>query len=467
MSPWRRAKRRGGDGLLWALLAGGCLAVCAGVAVTPVLAIRMSPDGQISPTLLHVIKAGRVLAVLAGGLLLTWACWRLRGWRLGVPVLVVAAAGAVAMVQHVYPHHLLFRPQAVLGAAVGEEMLLGDYDPRSLLAVPSHEVMRAKYPVINIHAHLIRGGVKSPEEILRIMDACNIERTIDLDGGLGESLQAEVDRYATAYPERFVMFAQFGFTRRTMNWDAFPRRVARLDQAKAMGVRGVKIWKNLGLHTRDTDGKRLAIDDPRLEPLWTKLGEVKLPILIHVADPQANFNPVDRHNERYEWLKSVPHWTYGPEFPSPMTLLKQFEHVVQRHPEVTFILAHFGNLAERLADAGDMLERYPNLHMDLSARVQELGRQPNTAREFFIRYQDRLLFATDGNPDESIYRPHFRFLETSDEYFDYPFWPTLNFGRWKIYGLHLPDEVLRKVYHDNAAKLLGLPSLAEIEGRRR
>lgn len=393
-----------------------------------------------------------------------------RGRRWGTALiaagLLTGIAGAWVLLERWHPHHLLRRPGQLALAVLGEEVLLSDYEPRARLIVPTHEVERARYPVINIHAHFRRWYQKwTPEELIGILDACNVQALVDLDGGLGDRLGEELAQYAKPYPDRLIIFATFPFSEK-MKWGLFPERVEQLEEAKRLGARGIKIWKNLGLKTRDDEGRLVAVDDPRLDPLWNKAAALGLPILIHVGDPVAFFDPIGAHNERYEELKANPSWSfYGPQFPPLTEIIQQFERMVARHPDVTFIFAHLGNRTDDLREAGGLLDRHPNLSMDISARVSELGRQPRAAREFFITYQDRLLFGTDGNPDPSVYRTYFRFLETADEYFDYPFWPRYNYGRWKIYGIELPDEVLRKLYHDNAAKILGLPLIGA--GRRR
>lgn len=438
----------------------GLLGLAAGTLLTPSLLERLSPDGALSPAFLERMRTVRALLVLGGALLGSVAACRRWGLVGGLAACgLLAWAGAVG--NHLYPAHILTRPRVALEALAGEELLLRDYAPRAHLVVPSHEVLRAKFPVINIHAHFRRWYQHwSAEQLVEIMDACHIKRLVDLDGGLGDNLRQAIEQYGGRYPQRFIHFATFGFKDRLESAEAFQAKVQRLVEAKALGAKGIKVWKDLGLRARDAQRRLVPIDDMRVDALWQTAGELGLPILIHVGDPQANFEPLDRFNERYEFLRSQRTLSYqGPTAPRPETLLAQFERVVDRHPQTTFILAHLGNRTDDLAAAGAMLDRHPNLFMDISARVQELGRQPVTTRAFFLRYQDRLLFATDGNPDAAVYRQHFRFLETADEYFDYPFWPMFNYGRWKIYGVALPDGVLRKLYHDNAAALLGLPKL--------
>lgn len=441
----------------------GMMMLCVGAWMSVECLVRFSPDGVLSPSSIKKIIILRQLALVIGSVLVIRAAWELRGALAAWLSLLASLGWCLLVIQQLYPDNLLLRPDRLVRVALGQELLLSDYDPKPNLKMPAHAVMRAKFPVINIHAHFRRWYQHwTPEQMVAFMDLCNIQHIVDLDGGLGNELVQEVERFAKPYPERFTVFATFWFPKEGINWDSFQKQVKELKEAKAVGAKGLKIWKNLGMRTKDGRGKIIAVDDPRLEPLWQAIGQAQLPLLIHVGDLHANFLPLDRHNERYEFLSANKDLAYqGPEAPSLETVLSQFENVVSRHPEVVFILAHLGHRTDDLSEAGRMLDRHPNLFMDISARIQELGRQPKLARDFLIKYQDRLLFGTDGNPDPEVYRTHFRFLETSDEYFDYPFWPTFNYGRWKIYGVDLPDDVLKKLYHDNAAKILGLPVLSE------
>ncbi|MEE9466376.1 MAG: amidohydrolase family protein, partial [Candidatus Neomarinimicrobiota bacterium] len=222
------------------------------------------------------------------------------------------------------------------------------------------------------------------------------------------------------------------------------------------GARGLKIFKSLGLGYKDKKGNFIPIDDSRIDPIWAKCGELGIPVVIHVTDPKAFFTPIDRYNERYDELGQHPNWAFGgEEYPSKEELLAQRNRVIEKHPETIFIGAHFGNLPEDLGQVGQWLDQYPNFYVDIAARISELGRQPYTARRFFIKYQDRILFGTDTPPDAEACRVHYRFLETDDEYFD-PTPAHKQQGRWMIYGLHLPDEVLEKVYNKNATKILDM-----------
>jgi hypothetical protein len=450
------------DGLWVIMCVLGLIALAAGTLVSAERLAGITTDGALSFSLQERLRCARAVLLLIGTIFATIGCWRSQGRPAGILVLFGALAWMLTVITHLYPNHLLARPDKVLQAALGEELLLSDYAPRPHLAVPRSDVNRAKFPVINAHAHFRRSARRTPEEMVAIMDACNIQTAFDMDGGMGGELDEEISRFPQAHEGRFLILASFWFGQQISDWDYFGKQVQALEQAKAQGGRGIKIWKNLGLWTRDENRRLIAIDDPRVDPLWAKAGELHLPILIHLADLQANFDPLDRFNERYEFLKKDIDLAYqGPKAPSPLTLLSQFEQVVSRHPETTFILAHVGNRTDDLRRAGELLDRHPNLFMDISARANELGRQPSSARAFFLKYSDRLLFGTDGNPDEKIYRGYFRVLETDDDFFDDPRWPRPEAGRWKLYGLRLPDAVLRNVYHDNAAQLFGLPLLPE------
>lgn len=243
--------------------------------------------------------------------------------------------------------------------------------------------------------------------------------------------------------------------------DFVHRTVENLRAAQQQGVLGLKVFKNLGLELTDRHGALLRIDDARWDPIWKMCGELQLPILMHVGDPSAFFQPVDAKNERWEELHRRPEWSFhGEKFPRHAEVLKQFLAIVERHPRTQFIGAHLANNAENLGELGSWLDRHANLHVDLASRINELGRQPYTARKFLIKYQDRVLFGTDGPWPETRLHYYWRFLETYDEYFPYSEKDFPPQGFWRIYGVGLPDDVLKKIYHANAVKLM--PSLAEL-----
>ncbi len=229
----------------------------------------------------------------------------------------------------------------------------------------------------------------------------------------------------------------------------------QLAEAKAAGASGLKVFKDLGLGYRNPDGSFIRVDDPRWDPIWQACGKLGLPVLIHTADPKAFFLPIDATNERYEELSRHPEWSFaGPGFPSYDELIRQFLAIVERHPQTTFIGAHVASSAEDLAAVGGWLDRYPNLYVDIAARIGELGRQPRTARRFFEKYADRILFGTDGPRVSERLTYHWRLLETADEYFPYAENPFPPQGFWRIYGLELGEKVLKKVYFENACRLI-------------
>jgi predicted TIM-barrel fold metal-dependent hydrolase len=238
--------------------------------------------------------------------------------------------------------------------------------------------------------------------------------------------------------------------------DAFPEWAAgRLRVQKEAGAQGLKIWKPFGLHVKDHKGQLVKVDDARLIPIWETAGELGLPVLAHVADPVAFFDPIDETNERWEEIGENPDWAFtSPPFPPFMEIMNGFKNLVMRHKNTTFIGAHVGCYGENLGWVGQMLDDCPNYYIDISARLGELGRQPYTARKFFLQYQGRILFGSDMSPDLDTYRLCYRLLETDDEYFNYNTSEVPGQGRWYVCGLYLPDDVLKKVYHQNAAKLL-------------
>jgi len=308
---------------------------------------------------------------------------------------------------------------------------LSDFQPCSMLVTPVHEVKRAKFPVVDYHNHL---DAQDPDAVLKVMDECGVERIVNITMQVGSNAIAMMQRFHSAAPDRFATYAWMDWT----DLDSpgfFSRSVDRLEMMVEHGACGLKIWKDLGTNLRDSNA------------------ELGVPIMFHSADPDAFFHPVDEHNERYEELAAHPEWSFYPSHFGKEELLRQRDRVFARHPRTRFVAAHVAERPEKLAYVSELLERYPNVHVDIGARSAELGRQPYTARDFFLRHGDRILFGTDLIPDVRMYRLHFRFLETADEYFEYPSHASRQ-GRWNIYGLFLPDEVLRRVYRENALRLL-------------
>jgi len=299
------------------------------------------------------------------------------------------------------------------------------------------------------------------------MDAVNLRTMVNLNGGWGDDLASTIRSFDRAFPGRFVTMTEPAWTRASepgyAGWQA--EEIAR---AKAAGAVGVKVLKTLGLYLRDggPNGALVKVDDPRFDPMWDACGRLGLPVAMHVGDPEAFFLPIDRFNERYEELSAHPDWSfYGRDFPSFTAILEARDRVFARHPNTTFVALHVGHFSENLQAVGEMLDKYPNVNVEIAARIGELGRQPRTAARFFDRYQDRILFGTDAIPlgtetpqqvfGADLYHIYYRFLETDDEYFDYAPAPKPPQGRWRIYGLALPEPILRKVYHANAERVLG------------
>lgn len=342
------------------------------------------------------------------------------------------------------------------------ELKLRDWQPRSMLKTKVTRVNFPKFPVIDVHNHLGGGsGVLTQERVKRYlqdMDDAGVRTVVNLDGGWDDKLTETVTALDEAHPGRFLTFALInlnGFDE--AGWSK--RETDRLRKSFEAGAKGLKFHKTLGLSYRNQAGKLLTVDDERLDPIWALCGEWKRPVMIHTSDPAAFFTPLDRYNERWHELNAHPNWLFhGEQFPSRDELLEQRNRAIAKHPETTFIGAHFGNNPEDLEAVGKWLDQYPNFYVDIDARINELGRQPYSCRRFFIKYQDRILFGTDTTPKADAYRLYYRFLETDDEYFDTAESHHRQ-GFWMIYGIFLPDVVLEKIYYANAQKLLGLPPL--------
>lgn len=322
------------------------------------------------------------------------------------------------------------------------------------------------FPVVDAHNHLGEafggGWDRRPlNDLLDLLDESGVQHYVDLDGGWGEEiLHQHLDLFKAKAPERFSIFGGVDWARWMELGDAFPEWAAgRLEVQEKDGAQGLKIWKPFGLHVRDHRGQLVDVGDERLSPIWQAAGELDWPVLIHVADPVAFFEPIDECNERWEELGNHPDWAFtSPPFPPFLGIMKGLFHLVQSHPNTTFIGAHVGCYGENLAWVGEMLDACPNYYIDISGRIGELGRQPYTARKFFIQYQDRILFGSDMGPDPREYRLYYRFLETDDEYFNYNTSEVPAQGRWFVHGLYLPEEVLKKVYRGNAISVLKLQS---------
>ena len=379
------------------------------------------------------------------------------------------------------PRASITSPPAVPEGA-GKPLQLADFQPRSMLHVPETKVPRSRYPVIDIHTHLsfaakTENGVGIGEEmkylvpveaVLPLMDRKNIRVMVNLTGGVGNGLEETIRKFQRPYPERFVVFTE-PWWERTNQPEYSKFQADEIVRGHQAGARGLKVLKTLGLYLREgiSKGPLVKIDDPRFDAMWETCGSLGMPVAIHVSDPEAFFLPIDRFNERFEELNNHPDWSfYGGDFPSNRELLEARNRVLARHPKTQFIVLHVGNDAENLPYVAECMDRLPNMYVELGARIGELGRQPRMARKFFEKYQDRILFGTDAVPHgtdtpqqifvDELYEIYYRFLETEDEYFDYAPAQVPPQGRWRIYGLGLPDGILKKVYYENAARLLRL-----------
>ncbi len=348
-------------------------------------------------------------------------------------------------------------------------MLLEDFRPHSKLVTKSTPVEQPRFPVVDAHNHLSEpfgGGwdQKPLTQLLDLLDSAGVVHYVDLDGGWGEDiLHRHLDLFKAKAPARFTVFGGIDWNQWASRGSAFPEWAAtRLAAQAEAGAQGLKIWKAFGLHVRDERDHPVEVDDPRLDPVWETAGNLGLPVIIHVGDPVAFFDPLDGHNERWEELGLHPGWAFtSPPFPPFLHILEGLRSLVRRNRETTFIGAHAGCYAENLAWVAAMLDECPNYYIDISARIGELGRQPYTARKFLLQYQDRILFGLDMGPDLEAYRLSYRFLETDDEYFNYSVGEVPQQGRWHVHGLFLPEETLRQIYAGNARRVLGLPDASE------
>jgi predicted TIM-barrel fold metal-dependent hydrolase len=346
-----------------------------------------------------------------------------------------------------------------------------DYRPAPLLKRPAHVPGRARHPAIDAHNHLFAD--MPPQEMVRIMDAVGVETFINVTGNCAmpfdqkgytirrRELSWYMEHYVRPFPGRFAAFTMAEFAR----WDDFTLDpgggfaescIAALEEDVRRGALGLKVTKELGLRFHEPDGRMVRVDDPRLYPVWRRAGELGIPVLIHTTDPVGFFLPVEPSNEHYPSLLKYPGWSFHGSPLSKQELLDQRTRMMQDNPSTTFICPHVANNPEELSWVSLLLDRLPNLAIDFSARMDELGRQPWSARDFLIRHQDRVLFATDMPLSVEMYRCYFRFLETRDEYFDPPGYlgEFTSYVRWKICGLDLPDRVLRRIYRENALRLI-------------
>ena len=331
-----------------------------------------------------------------------------------------------------------------------QEMGFEEYNPNSTLVVPVNEVKRAKFTFIDVHSHQRDMSAEALEALVKDMDALNEGIMVNLSGGSGERINAMLQSIKENHPNRFAVFANVDFDGvGTDNWSK--KAAAQLETDIQNGAKGLKIYKSLGLRYKDADGNRLAIDDSRLDPIWAKCAEMGIPILIHAADPKSFWDPMDGNNERWLELKTHSRRKRSATNPAPWEQIIQEQHnMFKKHPKTNFINAHMGWYANNLKKLGGLMDAMPNMYVGIGAVIAELGRQPKNAHAFFLKYQDRILFGKDSwKPNE--FPTYFRVLETDDEYF--PYYKKYH-AFWAMYGLDLPDEVLKKVYYKNALKLI-------------
>ena len=348
------------------------------------------------------------------------------------------------------------------GVAYGQEkplemkMDFEQYDPPSSLVVEEHRVTKAKFPFIDIHNHQFSMPTMELGELVKKMDALNMAVMVNLSGrGMGtrEHLEKSMANVQKNFPARFVVFTNVDFRSiHEADWGA--RSARQLEEDVKAGAKGLKIYKSLGM-MKDANGNRISIDDPRIDPVWAKCGELGIPVLIHSADPKQFWEPIDEKNERWLELKLHPGRRHDTDPVKWETLIAEQHNVFRKHKKTIFINAHLGWYGSDLKKLGSLMDEMPNMYTEIGAVIAELGRQPRAAKAFLTKYQDRVLFGKDSwQPDE--YETYFRVLETEDEYFPYH---KRYHAFWRMYGIGLPDDILKKLYYKNALKIIpGLDS---------
>ena len=335
--------------------------------------------------------------------------------------------------------------------ASGQTLEWEDYAPVSTLVVEENPITKAKYRFVDAHGHQWRIGEASEveiQEMVQAMDDLNLVTMVNLSGGSADELAQKVRNTNLHAPGRFVHFANIDFT--GVDTPGFGESaVAQLEKDVQNGAAGLKIFKNLGMTVVDSNGVRIPTDDPRLDPIWAKCGELGIPVLIHTADPAPFWFPHDKFNERWFELKERPRRKQDGD-PTWEVMIEEQWNVFRKHPGTIFLNAHLGWMGNNLELLGERMEEFPNVYTELGAVIAEVGRQPHTARQWLIDHQDRVLMGKDSwNPSE--YHTYFRIFETADEFFPYY---RKRHAWWMMYGLDLPDEVLRKIYYKNALRII-------------
>ena len=324
------------------------------------------------------------------------------------------------------------------------------YNPASTLIVPEHKVTKAKFPFIDVHCHQWDMPTMDLSVLIKEMDKLNMKVMVNLSGRNGNNLKNAVKNANDNFPKRFIVFANVEFA--GVGEEGWGEKAAKqLEEDVKNGANGLKIFKNLGISAKDINGKRIAVDDPRLDPIWKKAGELKIPVLIHTADPKSFWDPMDEKNERWLELATHDRRKRSDTDPAPWQQLIDEQHrMFKKHRNTTFINAHFGWYPNDLEKLGKLLDEIPNMNIECGAIIAELGRQPKTAKRFFEKYQDRILFGKDSWVPEE-YATYFRVFETEDEYFPYH---KKYHAFWAMYGMGLPDAILKKLYYKNALRII-------------
>ena len=331
-----------------------------------------------------------------------------------------------------------------------QKMDFESYNPPPTLVVPGKAITKAKFPFIDVHNHQFQMATMNLGGLIKDMDEMNMKLMVNLSGQSGDVLKKATDNVKANYPKRFIVFANVDFKNvGEAGWSE--KAAAQLETDVKNGANGLKIYKSLGFSVNDINGKRVTVDDPRLDAIWKKAGELKIPVLIHTADPKPFWQPMDENNERWLELATHPRRKRGDSDPAPFdTLIAEQHRMFKKHPATTFIAAHFGWFPNDLGKLGELLNDMPNVVVEFGAIIAELGRQPRAANQFFTKYQDRILFGKDSwVPSE--YATYFRVLESTDEYFPYH---KKYHAFWAMYGMGLPDDVLKKIYYKNALRII-------------
>ena len=344
------------------------------------------------------------------------------------------------------------------------DILLSEFMPECCLVVPHTEISKPKFPVIDMHTHmgiLLVGNnyeeMYDTGEFMEYMHENGVYKVINADGVFDEEFTRMLNKTKGFEDEIYHLV---WIDHKSIDDPDFAKITRkRLIEQKKMGAKGIKIWKMISLRDRDKSGKLIRTDDDRMQVVYETAAELDMPLLMHIGDPVAFFRPIDNHNERIEELGHYPSWSfYGDQFPSFNELMDMQDNMIEKNPDTKFVIAHIGSYSENLVHVSERLDRYPNMYVDFASRIAELGREPYSARKFFIKHSDRILFGSDSTPNYlDVHKIMYRFLETWDEYF--PYWRPCERpmqGRWCVYGIGLPDEALKRIYYENAAKLFNL-----------